>query len=113
MSRKSKKTSGDETNGKVAGHGPGQTTTDAPEAANEATNTDRDQQGRFTKGNAGGPGNPHARHCARMLALFRDAITDDEMYRLCRVLFEKATSGDVSALKMIWQYKIGKPLPAP
>jgi hypothetical protein len=64
-------------------------------------------------GNAGGPGNPHARHCARMLEMFRNSITDEEMYALCRVLFERASGGDMGALKMVWQYKLGKPLQAP
>jgi hypothetical protein len=82
---------------------------DAPQPAGEQ----RDSQGRYLKNNAGGPGNPHARHCARMLEMFRNSITDEKMYGLCRVLFERAITGDMSALKMIWQYKLGKPLPAP
>jgi hypothetical protein len=82
---------------------------DAPQPAGEQ----RDSQGRYLKNNAGGPGNPHARHCARMLEMFRNSITDEEMYGLCRVLFERASGGDMGALKMIWQYKLGKPLPAP
>jgi hypothetical protein len=82
---------------------------DAPQPAGEQ----RDSQGRYLKNNAGGPGNPHARHCARMLEMFRNSITDEEMYGLCRVLFERAITGDMAALKMIWQYKLGKPLPAP
>jgi hypothetical protein len=48
-----------------------------------------------------------------MLEMFRNSITDEEMYGLCRVLYERAITGDMSALKMIWQYKLGKPLPAP
>jgi hypothetical protein len=48
-----------------------------------------------------------------MLEMFRNAITDDEMFQLCRLLFEKARGGDLGALKMIWQYKIGKPMAAP
>jgi hypothetical protein len=48
-----------------------------------------------------------------MLEMFRNAITDEEMFQLCRVLFEKASKGDMAALKMVWQYKLGKPLPAP
>ncbi|CAN5573851.1 hypothetical protein BH10PLA2_BH10PLA2_25120 [soil metagenome] len=73
----------------------------------------RGAQGYFAKGNSGGPGNPHARQCARMLEMFRNAITDEEMYFLSRILFERASTGDMSALKMVWQYKMGKPLPAP
>jgi len=74
---------------------------------------ERDPQGRFAKNNAGGPGNPHARHCAKMLEMFRNAITDEEMYLLSRILFERASTGDMAALKMVWQYKLGKPLSAP
>jgi hypothetical protein len=80
-----------------------------PSALGEARNA----AGQFLPGNAGGPGNPHARHCARMLELFRNAISDEEMYMLTRVLLERASTGDMSAMKMIWQYKLGKPLPAP
>jgi hypothetical protein len=48
-----------------------------------------------------------------MLEIFRCAITDEEMYALCRVLFDRASTGDMNALKMIFQYKMGKPQPAP
>jgi hypothetical protein len=48
-----------------------------------------------------------------MLELFRNAISDEEMYLLTRVLLERASAGDMSAMKMIWQYKLGKPLQAP
>jgi hypothetical protein len=81
--------------------------------ASQPAGEQRDSQGRYLKNNAGGPGNPHARYCARMLEMFRNSITDEEMYGLCRVLFERASGGDMGALKMIWQYKLGKPLPAP
>src|SRR5437764_10479304 len=77
------------------------------------TPTDRTPDGRFAKDNPGGPGNPHARHCARMLALLRASISDEEMVAIIRALVEKARAGDVSAAKLIMSYKIGKPLPAP
>jgi hypothetical protein len=48
-----------------------------------------------------------------MLAIFRDSISDEEMYRLFRMLYEKAEAGDVGAAKLILSYKVGKPLPAP
>jgi hypothetical protein len=69
--------------------------------------------GQFATGNAGGPGNPHARACARMLQAFRDNITEEEMLQICRMLFVKAVGGDITAAKIILSYKIGKPLPAP
>jgi hypothetical protein len=90
---------------------PDQTETAAP--ASGPPSDERNAQGQFLKNNAGGPGNPHARHCARMLEMFRNSITDEEMFALSRVLFERAITGDMGALKMIWQYKLGKPLPAP
>jgi hypothetical protein len=72
----------------------------------------RRPDGKFARGNPGGPGNPHARHCARMLQAFRNAISAEEMQRLFRVLYEKAAAGDVSAGKLVLSYHIGKPLPA-
>jgi hypothetical protein len=33
-------------------------------------------------GNAGGPGNPHARACAKMLEVFRNAFSEDEMLQI-------------------------------
>ena len=77
------------------------------------THTDRTRDGRFAAGNVGGPGNPHARHCARMLALLRASISDEEMVAIIRKLVEKARAGDVSAAKLLMSYKLGKPAPAP
>jgi hypothetical protein len=64
-------------------------------------------------GNAGGPGNPHARHCARMLTMFRNTIDDDNMVALVRILYDRACTGDMGAIKLILSYKIGKPGTAP
>ena len=92
---------------------PQPTLTDEQTTSNPKSPKDRDTGGKFAKGNAGGPGNPHARACARMLEVFRNAISEDEMLQICRMLFAKAVGGDVSAAKIILSYKIGKPLPAP
>src|SRR6516165_3300214 len=73
----------------------------------------RTADGRFAKDNPGGPGNPHARHCARMLALLRASISDEEIVAIIRALVAKAVDGDVSAAKLIMSYQLGKPLPAP
>ena len=51
-----------------------------PKAAEQAAG--RDARGKFAKGNVGGPGNPYARESARMLKLFRSAISDEEMRAL-------------------------------
>ncbi len=73
----------------------------------------RDANGKFTAGNSGGPGNPHARHCARMLEIFRNSITDEDFVRVVRKLQEKAEAGDTSAAKILLSYVVGKPLAAP
>src|SRR5882724_1737172 len=77
------------------------------------TCNDRTPDGRFAKDNPGGPGNPHARHCARMLALLRASISDEEMVAIIRKQVEKARAGDVSAAKLLLSYKLGKPAAAP
>src|SRR6267154_1609148 len=77
------------------------------------TPNDRTPDGRFAKNNPGGPGNPHARHCARMLALLRASITDEEMVAIFRTLVEMGRDKDVSAAKLVLSYKLGKPAPAP
>ncbi|CAN5156206.1 hypothetical protein BH10PLA2_BH10PLA2_26900 [soil metagenome] len=73
----------------------------------------RDAGGHFPKGNAGGPGNPHARHCANMLTLFRSCIDAQRLEALIKVLYDKAYAGDLGAIKLIVSYSIGKPTHAP
>jgi hypothetical protein len=73
----------------------------------------RTPDGKFAKGNPGGPGNPHARECARILQIMQAAIADEEILHLTRKLLELGLAGDVAAIKLILAYKIGKPQPAP
>ncbi len=73
----------------------------------------RDENGRFACGNAGGPGNPHARHCAYMLSRFRSIIDETKLEAIIQVLYARALAGDMSAIKLILSYSIGKPAPAP
>jgi hypothetical protein len=73
----------------------------------------RDAKGHFARGNAGGPGNPHARHCARMLTMFRTLIDEDKLAALILMLYQKALSGDVGATKLVLNYTVGKPGAAP
>src|SRR3984957_8505813 len=113
MPRKSKSSSNAESQSAASKNDPQPTLTENLGSTKKASPKDRDTGGKFTKGNAGGPGNPHARSCARMLEMFRNAISEDEMFQLCRMLFMKAVGGDISAAKIILSYKIGKPLPAP
>ena len=50
---------------------------DLPKA--NGANGGRDAGGRFTKGNAGGPGNPHARRVAHLRVRIVEAVTDDDL----------------------------------
>src|SRR5437763_12313986 len=82
-------------------------------ASSSALDSGRDESGRFTQGNAGGPGNPFARESARILQCFRSSFSDQDLQAMLRKLYEVAMTGDVSAMKLILAYQIGKPLPAP
>jgi hypothetical protein len=113
MPRKSKSTSDAQSHPNHSEKDPQPTLTDEPSSTDKAAPNGRGAGGQFTKGNTGGPGNPHARACAKMLEVFRNAISQDEMLQICRMLYVKVVGGDVSAAKIILSYKIGKPLPAP
>jgi len=59
----------------------------------------RDTSGRFTTGNSGGPGNPHAKQVALLRGALLSAVTPEDLHDVIRVLIEKALSGNVSAIK--------------
>jgi hypothetical protein len=90
---------------------PQPTLTEEQAAASKAPPKDRNTQGQFVRGNPGGPGNPHARSCARMLEVFRNAVSEEDMLRIVNKMIEKAANGDACAAKLIVAYCIGKPLP--
>ena len=69
----------------------------------------RDANGRFTTGNKGGPGNPHAKQVAVMRAALLSAVTPEDLHDVIRVLIEKALSGNVSAIKELLDRLYGKP----
>jgi hypothetical protein len=83
--------------------GPGQ-------AANGAAPTSgRGPDGRFCKGNAGGPGNPYTRKVAAMRQEFMAAATKEDIAAIARALIAKAKEGDVAAAKVVLQYTVGRP----
>ncbi len=57
----------------------------------------RDAGGHFARGNAGGPGNPHSRHCAYMLSVLRSTIDETKLNAVIQVLYDRALEGDMSA----------------
>jgi hypothetical protein len=72
----------------------------------------RDGQGRFTKGNRGGPGNPHARQVAALRRRLLDRLTTQELDAILDTLLRLAREGDVAAAKLVFQYALGKPTEA-
>src|SRR5262249_32606988 len=69
----------------------------------------RDGRGRFTKGNPGGPGNPFARRVAALRSLLLELVSDDDLRQVAQVLLEQAKQGDHAAVKLLFQYLLGKP----
>ncbi len=85
----------------------------SPQDADHPTTVGRDANGRFTKGNAGGPGNPFARKVAELRRALVNFITEDDMKHIAFVLKQKAMGGDLAAIKLLFQYVLGKPQPTP
>src|SRR5262249_21618981 len=73
------------------------------------TEAGRDETGRFTKGNKGGPGNPFARGVAALRKTLLSRITPERMEKLADRLYELAEGGNVQAIKLILSYTVGKP----
>ena len=72
----------------------------------------RDGKGRFTTGNAGGPGNPYAREVARLRKRLMAKVTDEEMDAIADKLIEQAKNGDTASVKLLFSYTMGKPAAA-
>ena len=73
----------------------------------------REANGRFARGNPGGPGNPHARFSAHMLTIARQTMTPEKMAAVFEAVYIKALTGDMNAAKLLLHYTIGKPGDAP
>src|ERR1700730_10104981 len=83
-----------------------------PTHAQEPQPTDnggRDAQGRFTAGNSGGPGNPFARRVAELRKVLLETVTDSALRIGTGPLMVKAKFGDLAAIKLLFQYVLGKP----
>jgi hypothetical protein len=72
----------------------------------------RGPDGKFVKGNKGGPGNPFARKIAAMRRAFFDAVTEEDLAAIARAMIEKAKQGDVAAARLVAQYTMGRPAEA-
>jgi hypothetical protein len=79
-------------------------TSDKPQAAEG-----RDLEGRFAAGNKCGPGNPFARKVAQLRTALVNFVTEEDMKHLAFVLKMRAEGGDMQAMKLLFQYVLGKP----
>jgi hypothetical protein len=68
----------------------------------------RDANGRFGKGNAGGPGNPHAKQVAQLRAALFAAVTEDDLKEVVAALLNRAREGDIAAIRELLDRLLGK-----
>jgi len=69
--------------------------------------------GRFAKGNPGGPGNPFARQVAALRKVIINRLTEQDLLAITEALLAKAKEGSVGAAKLLLAYALGKPASAP
>jgi len=74
----------------------------------DAKSNGRDTGGRFTKGNPGGPGNPHAAQAARLRSALLEAVTTDDVEAIARRMVEEAKAGNVQAGRELLDRLLGK-----
>ena len=77
--------------------------------ANGAVGGGRQAGGRFATGNAGGPGNPHARQVAALRSALLDAVTPAEMTAIVAKLVADAKAGSVASAREVLERTLGKP----
>ena len=69
----------------------------------------RDGLGRFTRGNPGGPGNPHAPRVAQLRAALLEAVTADDVRAVLLALISEAKGGNVQAIRLFLDRVLGQP----
>ncbi|MFM7151379.1 MAG: hypothetical protein ACKO23_16205 [Gemmataceae bacterium] len=70
----------------------------------------RDPRGRFTRGNPGGPGNPFARKTALLRSVAIQCLSTADMQVIVERLIYFAREGHIPAIKLLFQYTLGKPI---
>ena len=69
----------------------------------------RTAEGRFAVGNAGGTGNPLAKRMYRMRAELLAAVAPETIRAAAQKLGEQAAEGDIAAMKLLFEYVVGRP----
>ncbi|MBI2603132.1 MAG: hypothetical protein HYW48_08755 [Deltaproteobacteria bacterium] len=79
--------------------------------SNPSTNGDigRDAQGRFAKGNSGGPGNPHIRRVASFRRTLLSSVSEGDVNEIVAALVKSAKNGNIAAARFVISYVIGSP----
>jgi len=72
----------------------------------------RDEGGRFTKGNPGGPGNRHATMARKYKAEIYRCISPADLAKQAHKVKRIAESGERWAIELCWSYLLGKPAQA-
>ncbi|MDH3583870.1 MAG: hypothetical protein OER86_06615 [Phycisphaerae bacterium] len=72
----------------------------------------KDAKGRFAKGNAGGPGNPHAKQVGQLRSAMLNAVSEEDIARIIATLVDLAKGGDVQAAKLVLERTLGRPTEA-
>ena len=82
-----------------------------PNSSPSQEKAQRDSQGRFTKGNGGGPGNPYSRRVAELRKVVLECFDDQSLQEIIYALIFKARQGDLGCAKLLLPYVLGKPAP--
>jgi hypothetical protein len=72
----------------------------------------RNGEGRFTRGNKGGPGNPYAKKVGRLRAALLDAVTPEDLQAMVAALVREAKAGSVPAAREVIDRLLGPPVAA-
>lgn len=70
---------------------------------------DRDIGGRFARGNKVGVGNPAHKRMRQLRQQFLDCVGDDAMSEVTATLVEMAKGGDTQAMRIFYEWTIGRP----
>jgi hypothetical protein len=105
MSRTSKSVNGVKSQSTARENAPQPTLTDDRDALNHVSANGHATNGKDASGNSVRPRNTHARECARMLQVFCSCMSEQEMVRVFRKLYELAEAGDTKAAKIIVEYR--------
>jgi hypothetical protein len=79
-------------------------------ATPETTPSGREKNGRFAKGNPGGPGNPYARRMAAIRKQMIEFMTPERTHLYLMALLEHTLKGNMAAAKLLAEHTAGKPL---